>query len=300
MHWVELSVDALPEYVEPLSQVFRQHGEGEVVIEYLGGFNPDEGESPPIPQSVTVKTFLPLDSTVEDRYHRIDVSVRLVAHVAEISPLRVKVIGEDDWQQAWKEHFHVLRVGKHLVIVPTWRDYQPKKSDVVIGLDPGVAFGTGHHPTTRMCLELLEELVDPGMSVLDVGCGSGILSIAAAKLGAKRVLALETDSMAAKAAEENVLQNQTDHTVKVVKGTLPSRDVASEDYHIAVANISTKVLSELSDDIAGAVKPGGYIVASGILLKHRDSVTFRLGEAGALVERSQIDGDWVSLVAVKS
>ncbi len=188
MHWVELSVESPPEFVESLSQVFMQYGHGGVAIdEDGGGYSPDEGETPPVADRVIVKTYMPLDSSTDDRYHRIDVSVRLIAQIGELSALHVRVVDEEEWQRAWKEHFYVLRIGKRTVIVPSWRDYEANESDVVIGLDPGMAFGTGHHPTTRMCLELLEEFVRPGVDVMDVGCGSGILSIAAAKLGAGSV-----------------------------------------------------------------------------------------------------------------
>ena len=154
------------------------------------------GEAPSATDWVTLKTYIPLNSAADGRRNRIDLGVRLVAHVSPVSPLQETVVEEEDWQHAWKEHFHVLRVGKRMVVSPTWREHKAKKSDIVVTLDPGMAFGTGHHPTTRMCLELLEKMVKPVMSVLDVGCGSGILSIAAAKLRARSVLGLEIDSVA--------------------------------------------------------------------------------------------------------
>ena len=245
MKWVELSVDAPSEYVEPISYLFYRYGHGGVATEEPAGHNPDEGEAPPAHDLITVKTYVPMDSSIDERRGRIDLGVRLIGHLTQISPLRERILEEDEWESSWKKHFKVLRVGRRIVIVPTWIDHRANKSDVVIELDPGMAFGTGHHPTTRMCLELLEDHIRPGVDALDVGCGSGILSIAAAKLGAGRVLGLEIEKMAAEVAESNVRQNGVSRTVRVGHGTLPDADTQAHSYDIAVANISSKVISEL-------------------------------------------------------
>ena len=300
MKWLEISVDTPPEFVEPLSHVFYRYGHGGVAIEQRGGFNPDEGETPNAGDTVRVKTYLPLDSTTDARRSGIDVGVRLVSHLCPISPLRERVLEEEDWEHAWKKHFHVLHVGKDLVIVPTWRDYAPRESDVVIELDPGMAFGTGHHPTTRMCLELLEEYMRPGMKVLDAGCGSGILSIAAAKLGAEAVLGLEIDSVAAQAAVSNIAANDVAGTVRIVHGTLDRPEDLAGAYDLALANISAKVLAELAESLVAAVRPGGKVIASGLLTEKRDAIEQRFRDAGAAVERTVIDGDWVALVAERT
>ena len=297
MLWVELSVDTPAEFVEPLTQVFTEHGEGGVAIDLPAGHNPDEGESPPVPDRVTVKTYVPHDSRLEERYNRIDVAVRLVAHVGNISALNVRVIEEEEWEKAWKEHFHVLQVGGRTVIVPTWRTYAPKDTDVVITLDPGMAFGTGHHPTTRMCLELLEEYVTPGIKVLDLGCGSGILSIAAAKLGAANAFGLEIDPIAATAAERNVRENGVEGVVTTEEATLPHPKVIAGTYDLIIANISSKVIIDLAEYIVGAVISGGTIILSGILEEQRAGVVDRLSELGVMVKDSMTDTDWVALVA---
>lgn len=296
MKWVELSVESLPEYVEPLSQVFSRYGQGGVAVEEVGGYNPDEGETPSGDELIVLRTYIPLNSATEERRNQIDLGVRLVAHFSPISVLKEKVVEEEDWEQLWKEHFHVLRIGQRTVVVPSWREYRPMDSDVVVGLDPGMAFGTGHHPTTRMCLELLEELVTPGMDVLDVGCGSAILSIAAAGLGAGSVLGLEIDPVAEEVARSNVRDNDLDGTVKVTLGTLPHADVDTDCYDIAVANISAKIVSELAGELVAAVRPGGTLIVSGVLQDNADGVVQSLTEAGAHVRRRCISGDWVSLV----
>ena len=192
-----------------------------MAVEEPGGFNPDDGESPPASGPVRVMTYLPVGPTTRSREGSIDVGVRLMAQLGPVSMLQSREVDEAEWQHSWREHFHPLRTGSRTVIVPTWRSYDPSPGDVVIELDPGMAFGTGHHPTTTMCLAALEELVSPGCSVLDLGCGSGILSIAAAKLGASGVLALDIDATAVETAAANVRQNGVEAAVTVDEGTLP-------------------------------------------------------------------------------
>ena len=219
--WLELSVQAPREFVEPLTSLFLKYGHAGVAVEEPGGFNPDEGESPPDSGHVRVMTYLPVGPTTRSREGSIDVGVRLMAQLGPVSKLHSREVDEAEWQYTWREHFHTLHVGSRTVIVPTWRSYTPSPGDVVIELDPGMAFGTGHHPTTTMCLAALEELVSPGCSVLDLGCGSGILSIAAAKLGASEVLGLDIDPTAVETAAANVKQNGVDAVVTVDEGTLP-------------------------------------------------------------------------------
>ena len=294
--WVELSIDTPAEFVEPLTQVFTEHGEGGVAIELPAGHNPDEGETAPSPDRVTVTTYIPHDNRLEQRYARIDTAVRLVAHVGDLSELRVRVVEEAEWQDSWKEHFHILRVGVRTVIVPTWRTYEPQKDDVVITLDPGMAFGTGHHPTTRMCLELVEQHVQPNDRVLDLGCGSVILSIAAAKLGASDVFGLEIDPIAASVAVQNVKENGVQGVVRTQEATLPHPRVAENGYDLLVANVSAKVITELADDIVRAVRSGGTLLFSGILDKQKTEVIERMVALGVQFEEGLTDADWVALV----
>jgi ribosomal protein L11 methyltransferase len=240
-----------------------------------------------------------MDSTTASRRSGIDVGVALVSHVCPISPLQERVVEEKDWENEWKRHFHVLHVGERMVVVPTWREYAASESDIVIGLDPGMAFGTGHHPTTRMCMVLLEEFCGAGMRVLDVGCGSGILSIVAAKLGVASVVGVEIDDVAARSAATNIADNGVDGVVSVYQGTLTETLVPPEGFDLIVANVSAKVVSELAGDMIGALRPGGRLIASGILDERRASVRQALESAGSAIERGVVDGDWVALVATK-
>ena len=300
MKWLELSVTAPPEFVEPLSQIFYRYGHGGVALESEGGYNPDEGETAPTNQNVTIRTYLPINNTTERRRGLIDIGVSLVAHVCPIEPLQERELDEEEWQNSWKEHFHVLHIGKNIVIRPTWREYEPKPTDVVIRLDPGMAFGTGHHPTTRMCLELLEELLTPGMDVIDLGCGSGILSMAASKLGARSVFGLEIDSVAVGVAKQNIRDNGGAQNIRIAQGTLPHQDAKPDSFDIAVANISAKIVSEAIPHLVTTIRPNGKFIASGILVENKKVVEDALKAAGWTVDQLCVDTDWVALVASKA
>ena len=295
--WLELSVDAPPEYAEPLSEIFHRYGEGGVAIEQPGGFNPDEGEAPPVPDKVTIKTYLPMDATTQDRRARIDAAARLIASFARISEMRERVASEDEWRDSWKEFFHPLRIGRGIVICPTWRECETEPGDAVVRLDPGMAFGTGHHPTTRMCLEALESAVSPGDRVLDLGCGSGILSIAAAKLGAASVAGFEIDAAAVRSARANVEANGAGDRVEIVRGTLPSAKAPPQTFDLALANISARVVTDMAAHITACLAPGGTLIASGVIEAHLAGVTAALESAGATVRERTMDGDWAALAA---
>ena len=296
MKWLELSVKAVPEFVEPLSQIFDRYGHGGAVVELEGGFNPDEGEAPPARGTVTIKTYLPVDSTSEERAHRIDAGVRLVSQLAPVSPLQQRVLDEEEWQNQWKKHFHVLHVGRRIVVCPTWQDYSPKDSEIVIALDPGMAFGTGHHPSTRACLEELEYLVRPGMDILDLGCGSGVLSIAAAKLGAKSALGIDIDPTAVKVARQNVRFNGLARSIRIAQGSLPHPMAGAGNWDVAVANISARAVSSMALELVSTIRPSGTIVASGIVEDNRDGVEQAFRAAGGALQHAVEDGEWVTLV----
>src|ERR1700682_1261234 len=198
--WLELGTRAEPEAVESVSAVFAEYGQG-VAIEQVVDSSAD-GDVVHLPPDapVSIKTYLPLlDPSTHERRAKIEQAVWALGKLRDVGPLHVRTLRETDWANAWKEYFFVHRVGRRTVIVPSWResDYAPQPDDVVLLLDPGMAFGTGLHPTTRLCLCACEESVQAGMRVLDVGAGSGILSIAAARLGASYVEAVEIEPGAA-------------------------------------------------------------------------------------------------------
>ena len=299
MEWLEISIDVPPEFVEPLSNIFQRYGSGGVVIENPAGFNPDEGELPPIPETVNMRTYLPADHTINERKSHIEVGVNLINHLHPIGPIKERMLPQEDWETSWKEHFHPLRIGKNIIICPTWREFDVSTSDVLINIDPGMAFGTGHHPTTRMCLELLEDTISGGEAVIDVGCGSGILSIGAIKIGAKSSVGIEIDSKAAQVARENCMLNLIGEKVHIRTGTLAMREIESRRFDILVANISSKVIMDFAVPISNNVRSGGKLILSGILVTSLEEVKEKLEGCGIRFIQEIIDGDWLAILATK-
>jgi ribosomal protein L11 methyltransferase len=206
----------------------------------------------------------------------------------------VRQLAESDWENAWKRYFFVRHVGQRLVIVPSWRRYQPKPGEVILDLDPGMAFGTGVHPTTRLCLRLLERHLAPGARVLDLGTGSGILAIAAAKLGAASVQAIELDATAARVATANVAQNAVDGAVRVEQGEL-GLVAPDERFELILANINLRVIRAVLPALARHLAPGGIAVLSGVLHEHEAALREIIAEAGLTIRERRRERDWLAI-----
>lgn len=210
----------------------------------------------------------------------------------EVRPLPA----DEDWQNAWKAHFTLLKLGQHLVIKPSWIDYTAAPEDVVIELDPGMAFGTGYHPTTYTCLEAIERLRRPGMSVLDVGTGSGILTIAAIKLGAARAVALDIDPQAVRTARQNFRRVGIWRQVALTQGTVPHALAPAGQFDLAVANISARAVRERTPFILPTLKPQGTFIASGITAEQQQEVCDTLLRVGFSHIEVLLREDWVTLL----
>lgn len=214
----------------------------------------------------------------------------------------VREVAEEDWAESWKEHFHVERFGKNVVIVPTWRTYDAGPGDAVVSLDPGMAFGTGQHETTRMCIEALERSVRPGMRALDVGCGSGILSLVAARLGA-RVTAVDVDADCVRITNENARLNDLEHAVEAREGSAgaawPFGDPARGAYDVVVANIIARVIVDLAPAFVDALAPRGRLIVSGVIGEREAEVRDALAAAGARVDAVRALGEWRCIEAVR-
>lgn len=291
--WIELSVNCPREFVEPLSSVFLRYGHGGVAVE--DRIIDDEGHKTNNTEKVRIITYIPNDVTVQSRINQIDIAVKLISGIGDVSQLIRCEVDGDYWKEAWKEHFNTLHIGSNLVVHPTWREYIPKSNEVIIKLDPGMAFGTGHHPTTEMCMLLLEKLVYQDAKVLDIGCGSAVLSITASKLGAETVLGLDIDSVAVQVGKENVIDNKVENSVSIQHGTLPLRNNTVLMYDVVVANISDSVILDLSTDIQKVVANGGHLIVSGLLLERFERVKTRLTTNGFELNEMLVDGDWVAL-----
>ncbi len=210
--------------------------------------------------------------------------------------VQVRSMHEEDWAHAWKAYYHPERVGEHLVIVPSWEEYASTEGDVEIALDPGMAFGTGTHPTTVLCLEALEEHISSNDVVFDVGTGSGILAIAAAKLGAADVKAVDIDPVAVKAAVDNVRCNRVEAVVAVSQGTVESVNGQAD---LVLANIIATIIIDISPQLYAKTKPGGMLLASGIICDKADLVRKALTDAGFTIAQRRTKGDWVLLAALR-
>ena len=282
MTWHELSILVPYEYVEPISYLFDRYGHG-MSIEIQ-----DQKE-------VLLRTYLPSTST--QRLAHIEVGVKLARLLESIGDLEVRALTDDeDWQNSWKSHFSLLKLGQNLVIRPSWVDYEPQEDEIVIDLDPGLAFGTGYHPTTYTCLEILERLIKPNFAVLDVGTGSGILAVAAAKLGAREVLALDTDPVAVKSAKQNFQRSKLGDQVIAAQGSVPHKLAIDSYYDLVMANISARAISERAESLTPILKPGGYLIASGIISDQRDTAEAGLKSSGFTILEACIKEDWVTLI----
>jgi len=296
MNWLEFSIDATSEFVEPIVETLMKFAHGGVSIENQSTYNPDEGETLDTDLPVTIKAFLPNDISAETLRSEIDLRIRLISLTSNnIGALKVSEIREENWEDAWKKNFNVLRVGENIIIRPTWKNFTPKVTDIVINLDPGMAFGTGHHQTTRMCMIALETFISRDMNVLDVGCGSGILSITAAKLGASSVKAIDIDNVATRVASENIVINKVDHIVDIYSGTLETSSIPDSFFDIVIANISAKVISELSESFNSKLLSNGKLFVSGILTKDVGEIKSKLIKHNLTLENTLTDGDWALL-----
>lgn len=309
MKWTELSVLTTNEAVEAVSNILHEAGASGVVIEdskeltkeridqfgEIYALNPDDFPK----NGVVVKAYLSASSFVVETIEEIKLAIENLKNF-EINVgeniLTFAEVDEEDWANAWKQYYHPVKISERFTIVPTWEDYTPVSTDeLIIELDPGMAFGTGTHPTTVMCLQALEKVVKKGDSVIDVGTGSGVLSIGAAMLGASKVHALDLDEVAVTAAKENVELNKVSNKVDVVHGNL--LDTVKEPADVVVANILAEIIVTFTDDAFSIVKPGGYYVTSGIIGIKKDLVRDALISSGFEIEEVLMMEDWVAIIA---
>lgn len=310
-NWVEIKVKTTTEAIEAVSNIFYEAGVAGVVIEdpkiYLRQKDQSEWDYLDIPEGLDfevaqVTGYLPEDSSLAERTQVIKERInQLPNYGLDIGKgeIAVTTISEDNWGEAWKKYYKPTHIGKNIVIKPSWEEYKPKTDEeVVIELDPGMAFGTGTHETTMLCLEILEEYIKTGYTVIDVGCGSGILSIACGKLGAKKVLAIDKDENAVKVANENIKRNNLDKCVKAIKGDkLQGIDFKAD---IIVANIIADVVIDITKDAGFCLKEGGFFISSGIIKDRKLSVIEALEKNGFDVIQQFEKGEWVALVSAQA
>ncbi len=310
MKWSEISIHTTNEAIEPISNILHEAGASGVVIEdpleltkeredqfgEIYQLNPDDYPE----EGVMVKAYLPVNSFLGETVEAIKESINnLIIYDIDLGLNHVTIseVNEEEWATAWKKYYNPVKISEKFTIVPTWEIYEPVNSDeLIIELDPGMAFGTGTHPTTVLCIQALERIVQPGDRVIDVGTGSGVLSIAAAMLGAEDVRAYDLDEVAVKSAKLNIKLNKVSKTVSISQNNLLD-GVEEKSADVIVANILAEVILRFTDDVARVVKPGGTFIASGIIQPKKDLVKDALLGAGFEISETILMEDWVAIIA---
>jgi ribosomal protein L11 methyltransferase len=308
-NWQEITVETTEEACEAVANLFYEVGAQGVVIEdprviarYVEEDLWDAYELPSElleAENVVIKGYLPMDQRLEERLELFEKQLaELEQHfVSWLAKVSYAEIAEADWSSAWKEYYKPQHIGETIVISPSWEEYRPQPGETVIWLDPGMAFGTGNHPTTAMVIRAMEKYLRPGSRVLDVGTGSGILAIVAAKLGAAQVLALDIDTLAVEIAQQNVQLNQVGEQVTVRYHDLLTG--LEGQYQMITANLTADPVLALAEDAFERLSPAGLLLASGII-KHRfPEVEAKLLNTGYHLVEIIEEGEWVSLVARK-
>ena len=308
--WLELAVTCDTEAVEAVSEILSRVAPGGVSVE-PGYRLTDEGLGAVVDagQPATVRAYLPARDPRAVR-EAVAAADRALGHLSafglrEIGALVTAVVHDSDWASAWKRHVRVMRIGRRIVIRPTWRRHRRAPGDVVIAMDPGMAFGTGLHPTTRLCLAGIERWADDGLlsrgaaadghaRLLDVGCGSGVLAIAAGLLGAGEMVGVDTDPIAIEATLANAGRNRLRRRVRAWQGTVPT---GAAPFDLVAANLIASVLVALAPRLRDELRPGGRLLASGIFVDREGDVRSALAAAGLAILRREAEGDWVALDA---
>ena len=287
------------ESAEAVAEVLQRYGHQGVSVEQEG-ITPDiwdEGEVPP-PQNLVVRAYFPDDERATDTKKQLETALGHMNMMYPMPQPEYQIIKEEDWAEAWKAHYQPLRVGKRLLIRPLWIDVEPQPDDIVISLDPGMAFGTGTHPTTQLCLEALEDLVQPTQTILDLGCGSGILAIAAAKLGARQIVGLDIDPIAVEATQENAEVNGVADKIIAEQGRLETVVTSARQFDFIVVNILAKIIVNMTQNNLGdTVRPGGIAIFSGIIDTQVTDVEAALRKTGLEPYARRQQGDWFLIEA---
>lgn len=309
-NWIEVTIKTTTEAVEPITNILYEQGAGGAVIEDPKDFlfqkknelDWDYVEEEVFKKNeeddVLIKTYVSEEKNVMEFVEIIKQKVLgLKDFGIDIGEGSVSLdqVNEADWANAWKAYYKPTKVGQRVVVKPTWEDYAMQEGDLIIELDPGMAFGTGTHETTSMCIRELEKYVNKDSKVFDIGCGSGILAIAAAKLGAKEVVAVDLDEVAVKVAKENVLENKVEKSVSVIHGNLT--DVIKDKADVIVANIIADIIKILAKDVQNFMKEDAIFISSGIILDKVEEVKESLIENGFEIVEVQKLGEWSAIVS---
>ena len=306
MEWAEVSFRTSHEAADAVSALFGEAGAAGTVIEdpalineyiHSGLWDYTDISEQKDTSTVTVKAYFAADDSLDKKIAALRSEFDAMAargvdtRPAEFLTVRVQ---DEDWANSWKKYFHTDKVGDRVVIQPSWEEYEPKENEVVLRLDPGAAFGTGTHPTTAMCLRAMEKLVKPGMTVFDVGTGSGVLAIAAAKLGARAVRAVDYDATAVRVARENIEANGVANVVSTAESDLFS--VLPGAAGLVTANLIADLVIRLLPNLDAHLEKGGALLASGIIESRAQEVREAAETAGFRVAEDFEEKEWHAMV----
>ncbi len=310
MKWAEVSIHTTQEAIDAISNILYEVGAGGVVIEDSEVLKRDwkklyddvyELSLEDFPEEgVYVKAYFPINSYLMETIEEVKLATHnLSTYDINIGKGEFSIIevNEEDWSSNWKKYYHPVQVTKHIIVTPVWKEVNEDNKQIVIKLDPGMAFGTGTHPTTVMCIRALEKIQHGDEEVIDVGCGTGVLSIAAAKLGAHHILALDIDQVAVESANLNTELNNVSDRIDVVQNNLLNG--INDKVDIIVANILSEVIMKVTSDVAGLLKPNGYFITSGIIVAKADMVKEKLLKEGFNITDTLLEEDWVAFIAQK-
>ncbi len=297
--WLEVSLSVDGEAAEATAELLQRYGYQGVAVEHEG-IPPDKLDEDELPEAprMTVRAYLPDDERVESLKQQLEKALGYMNMMYPMPQPIYRVVDEQDWAEAWKAHYQPVRIGQKLLIRPLWVDIDVPEGAVEVALDPGMAFGTGTHPTTQLCLESLEANVKHGQKILDLGTGSAILAIAAAKLGAGHVLALDIDPVAVEVAAKNAAENGVGDKIDVQEGSLETVLTSARRFDMIVVNILARVIIQMCDmHLGDTVRPGGLAIFSGIIREQADDVEAALRRTGLVPMLRRTQGDWVAIEA---
>ncbi len=311
MDWVELTIHTTTAGADVVSEALMAEGSSGTMVEDRADI-PDPTKPNgyweiidanlinTLPEDVVVHAWFEPDGAFADRMQALKMrmeELKTLDQGFDLGTLAIdaQYVHDEDWSEVWKKFYKPFRAGRNLVVKPTWELYDPQPGDKIIEIDPGMAFGSGTHETTGMCLELLEEAMKGGESVIDVGTGSGILAIGAAMLGAKDVLAIDIDPTAVKVAKENVEHNHLEHVIRAVEGNLlESTDGVCE---VCVANIIADVICMFAGPLIPHIAEGGLFICSGIIREREQDVVDALNAANYAILEIRRKGEWVAILS---
>ena len=309
MKYIEIQILTTTEASEAVWNILDEEGAAGVLVEDPNDFknlNKDETRWDYVEQEFI--DDLGTDAKVKGYFSEIEYNENVLKNIQErvnllkdfgLDPgkasLSMKEVSDEDWANGWKKYYKPTKVGERIVIKPTWDEYSPEEDEIIVDLDPGMAFGTGTHETTMLCVKLLEKHMENHKTVFDVGCGSGILGVCAAKLGAEKVICVDIDEVACKVAKENTELNKVDDIVEVRAGNL--LDVVNEKADVIIANIIADIIIGFTDDVHKFMNPKAVFISSGIILDRRDDVINKLNESGYKIIEVLELGEWCAIAA---